>query len=141
MKKRARDRKKWPKKCLWDWENRMRTHYTLKRPDVTWQDKIKKEIFIVHIECQRKWNKQTNKNEKIEKYQQLYSEQRDRRQEFKGKIIPLVIRCRAEELKNWKVDKCNFLRNKRIEKCTNITFRLIKMVDKLANETWKTLLW
>ena len=27
------------------------THYTLRRPDVTLQDKIKKEIYIVGIEC------------------------------------------------------------------------------------------
>ena len=115
------------KKILWDWEHRMRTHCTARRPDLTLEDEIKKEIYIVDMACPGERNKEAKRNEKIAKYQQLCYEIRERRQNFKVKVIPVVIGCCGGGIKEMK----SAIKELFDEKTTN----------KLANEMQKTVLW
>ena len=39
------------KKILWDWEHRMRTNCTARRPDLILEDNEKKEIYIIGMAC------------------------------------------------------------------------------------------
>ena len=68
------------KKILWDWEHRMRTHCTARRPDLILEDNEKKKIYIIDMACPGERNKETKRNEKIQKYQQLSFEIRERRE-------------------------------------------------------------
>ena len=66
-------------KLLWDWEYRMRTNCTARRPDLTLEDNEKNEIYIVDMACPSENNKVNKRLEKIPKYQQLCFELRERR--------------------------------------------------------------
>ena len=58
------------KKLLWDWEHRMRTHCTARRPDHTLKEAENKVVIVIDKECSNEMNKEGN-NKKIRKYQQL----------------------------------------------------------------------
>ena len=81
------------KKLYWDWEHRMRTSCTARRPDLTLEDSRKKEIMLIDMECPYESNKYGKREEKIRKYQQLCYELRERRDGYKVKVIPAVIGC------------------------------------------------
>ena len=79
------------KKLYWDWEHRMRTSCTARRPDLTLEDRIEKKIMIIDMACPNESNKEKKRQEKMRKYQQLCYEIRERRDGYKVKIIPVVI--------------------------------------------------
>ena len=49
------------KKLYWDWEHRMRTSCTARRPDLTLEDRIEKKIMIIDMACPNASNKEKNK--------------------------------------------------------------------------------
>jgi len=115
------------KKILWDWEHRMRTHCTARRPDLTLEDEIKKEIIIIDMACPAERNKEATRKEKMKKYQQLCFELRERRRGFKVKMIPVVIGCCGGGMKGVR-DAIKDLLEERT-------------VNNIANEMQKTVLW
>ena len=92
------------KKLYWDWEHRMRTSCTARRPDLTLEDRIEKKIMIIDMACPNEWNKEKKREEKMRKYQQLCYEIRERRDGYKVKIIPVVIGCLGGGMKKMKDD-------------------------------------
>ena len=91
------------KKLYWDWEHRMRTTCTARRPDLTLEDDETKTILLVDMACPNEANKNAKREEKIKKYEQLCFETRERRNGFTVKVIPIVIGCLRggmRELKN-----------------------------------------
>ena len=91
------------KKLYWDWEHRMRTTCTARRPDLTLEDDETKTILLVDMACPNEANKNAKREEKIKKYEQLCFETRERRNGFTVKVIPIVIGCLGggmRELKN-----------------------------------------
>ena len=67
------------KKLYWDWEHRMGTSCTARRPDLTLEDRIEKKIMIIDMACPNESNKEKKREEKMRKYQQLCYEIRERR--------------------------------------------------------------
>ena len=45
------------KKLCWDWEHRMQTMYSARRPDLTLEDQEKRKIFIIDMACPNESNK------------------------------------------------------------------------------------
>ena len=70
------DRKNW--KLLWDFEFKMRKTCTARRPDLILEDKEKKNIYIVDMACPQESNIQKKRTEKLQKYQQLAFETREK---------------------------------------------------------------
>ena len=113
------------KKLLWDWEHRMRTHCTARRPDLTLEDETKKEIYVIDMACPGEGNKIAKRNEKIQKYQQLCFELRERRKGYKVKVIPTVIGCCGGGIKELKNDLKEIFDEKEIE---HLVYEMQKMV-------------
>ena len=80
-------------KLLWDWKHRMRTTNTARRPDLTLEDKSKKMIYIVDMVCPYESNIHEKRIEKLRKYQQLAFEMRERREQYRVTVVPLVVAC------------------------------------------------
>ena len=115
------------KKILWDWEHRMRTNCTARRPDLILEDNEKKEIYIIDMACPGERNIETKRNEKIQKYQQLSFEIRERREHYNVKVIPAVIGCCGGGMKKFKSD----IKDLFDEPTTT----------RICNEMQKTVLW
>ena len=77
----------------------MRTHCKARRPDLSLEDEKKKEINIVDMACPGEGNKMVKRSEKIQKYQQLFFELRERRQGYKVRVIPGCCRGGMRKLK------------------------------------------
>ena len=73
-------------KILWDWEHRMRTTNTAKRPDLTLEDESKKMIYIVDMACLYESNIHGKRIEKLRKYQQLAFEMRERCEQYRVRL-------------------------------------------------------
>ena len=80
-------------KLLWDWEHRMKTTNTVKRPDMMLEDESKKMICIVDMACPYELNIHEKRIEKLRKFQQLAFELRERREQYRVTVVPLVIGC------------------------------------------------
>ena len=78
-------------KLLWDWEHRMRTTSTARRPELTLEDESKKMIYIADMACPYESNIHEKRIEKLQKYQQLAFEMRERREQYRVTVVPLVI--------------------------------------------------
>ena len=87
------------KKLYWDWEHKMRKNCMARRPDLTLEDSEKKEITIIDMACPNESNKDEKRGEKIQKYQRLCFELRERREDFTVRVVPFVIGCLGGSLK------------------------------------------
>jgi hypothetical protein len=116
------------KKLYWDWEHRMRTSCTARRPDLTLEDSRKKEIMLIDMACPYESNKDGKREEKIRKYQQLCYELRERRDGYKVKVIPAVIGCLGGGMKRLKDDIRELFNNE-------------KDLHWISREMQKTVLW
>ena len=117
------------KKLLWDWEHRMRTNCTARRPDLTLEDTEKRTITLVDMACPNEANKDAKREEKTRKYQQLCFELRERRG-YTVKVIPIIIGCLGGGIKELKASV------KSISDSENE-----KEHDLLMREIRKTVLW
>ena len=88
------------KKLYWNWEHRMRTENTHRRPDLTLEDTTNKTILLIDMACPIESNKDTKRMNKITRYRQLCFELRERREGFTVNVIPTIIDVWEEELKN-----------------------------------------
>ena len=78
-------------KLVWDFEFHLRKTTTLRRPDLTLEDKQKKTIWICDMAYPQEWNIETKMNDKRTKYQQLAFEIRERRKEYKVVVVPIGV--------------------------------------------------
>ena len=79
------------KKLIWDFEFKMRKKTTARRPDLILEDNERKKIWILDMACPMEINLDEKKKEKVNKYQQLMFEIRERRKGYKVICIPVVI--------------------------------------------------
>ena len=79
------------KKLYWNWEHRMRTSCTARRPDLTLEDTEKKMILLVDMACPNEKNEK--REEKMRKYQQLCFELREHREGYTVNFVPVIIGC------------------------------------------------
>ena len=91
------------KKLLWDWEHRMRTNCTERRPDLMLEDTVKRTIMVVDMVCPTETIKDMKREEKTRKYQQLCFELRER-QGYMVKVTPTLIGCLRGGLKELKTN-------------------------------------
>ena len=91
------------KKLLWDWEHRMRTNCTARRPYLTLEDTVKRTITLVDMACPTEANKDVKREEKTRKYQQLCFELREQRG-YTVKVTLTVIGCLGGGLKELKAN-------------------------------------
>ena len=92
------------KRLYWDWEHRMRTNCTARRPGLTLEDEEKKTILLVDMACPNEANRQVKREEKIKKYEQLCFELKERREGYTVKVIPIVTGCLGGGMKGLKTD-------------------------------------
>ena len=114
-------------KLSWDFEYHLCKTTTARRPDVTIELE-KKTIYLVDMACPNESNVNAKHLEKIEKYQQLAFEIRERHLGYKVMIIPIVIGCLGGGIK----------------RATNRIRRIIKdenRAKQVANEMLKSVLF
>ena len=80
-------------KLCWDLEYNMRKTTTARRPDVTIEDKNGKKIWIIDMACPSEKNVSDKYREKLQKYQQLAFELRERRPGYVINIMPVILGC------------------------------------------------
>ena len=71
----------------------MRTMNTVKRPELTLEDKSKKMICIVNMTCPYESNIHKKRIKKLQKYQQLAFELCECCEQFRVTVVPLVTGC------------------------------------------------
>ena len=71
----------------------MKTTNTVKQPDMMLEDESKKMICIVDMACRYESNIHEKRIEKLRKYQPLAFELRERREQYRVTVVPLVIGC------------------------------------------------
>ena len=71
----------------------MRKTTTARRPDLTLEEAEECTIWIVDMACPAEANIAEKRREKLQKYQQLAFEIRERRVGFIAEIVPLVTEC------------------------------------------------
>ena len=118
------------KKLYWNWEHRMRTENTHRRPDLTLEDTTSKTILLIDMACPIESNKDTKPMNKITRYRQLCFELRKRREGFTVNVILTIIGYLGGGIKELKESL------KRIFENDND-----KELESLAREMEKTVLW
>ena len=114
------------KKLMWDWEYRMRTTCTARLPDLILEDNEMNEIYIVDMACPSKNNRVNKRMEKIQKYQQLCFEFRERRSSYKIQFIPVVIRCLGGGVGQLEEDLCQLIQD------SNERSRIVSEMQKIV---------
>ena len=118
-------------KLFWDWEHRMRTNCTERRPDLTLEDSANKTIVLVDMACPMESNRMKKRDDKVTKYQQLCFEVRERREGYTVEVIPTIIGCLGGGMKELRTNIKRILKNY----CDDNELHII------ANEMQKTVLW
>ena len=118
-------------KLFWDWEHRMRTNCTERRPDLTLEDSANKTIVLVDMAFPMESNRMKKRDDKVTKYQQLCFEVRERREGYTVEVIPTIIGCLGGGMKELRTNIKRILKNY----CDDNELHII------ANEMQKTVLW
>ena len=87
------------KKICWDFEFTMRKTTSARRPDVMIENDEEKKLWIVDMACPNEKNIGEKHREKLTKYQQLAFVMREKRPEYRVEIVPIVIGCWGEGMK------------------------------------------
>lgn len=80
-------------KLCWDFEYRMRKTSSARRPDLTLEDEKERKIWIVDMSCPQEQNIEEATRTKLQKYQQLVFEIRERRSGYRVEVVPVIIGC------------------------------------------------
>ena len=78
-------------KFVWDFEFHLRKTTTVRRPELTLEDRAKKKIWTCNMACPQQRNIEAKRLEKLTKYRQLAYESRERHPEHKIMVVPLII--------------------------------------------------
>ena len=90
------------KKIFWYWEHSMRADGIARRPDLTLEDTSNKTILLIDTACPNEKIKIAKWDEKIEKYNRLCFELRERREGYTVKVVPAIIGCLGGGMKELK---------------------------------------
>ena len=107
---------------MWDFEFHLRKTRTARRPDLTFEDKAKKKIWICDMAYPQQRNFEVKMLEKLTKYRQLAYESREKHPEDEIMVVPLVIGALGGGIRQILVDMGKFLkiksfRNEQSMKC------------------------
>ena len=80
-------------KLCWDFEHRMRKTSSAHRPDLTLEDEKAKKIWLVDMSCLQEQNIEEMNRTKLQKYQQLAFETREKRRRYRVEVVPVIIGC------------------------------------------------
>ena len=80
-------------KLCWDFEHRMRKTSSARRPDLTLEDEKARKIWLVDMSCPQEQNIKEATRTKLQKYQQLAFETREKRRRYKVEVVPVIIGC------------------------------------------------
>ena len=105
-------------KLVWDYEFHLRKTATTRRPDLTFEGKVKKTIWICDMACPQQRNIEVKRIEKLTKYRQLAYESRKRQPEYEIMVIPLVIGALGAGIRQIMVDMGKNFENKVLLKRT-----------------------
>ena len=110
----------------------MRKTTTARRPDLILEYTNEKKIWIVDMACPNEKNITSKYNEKLQKYQQLAFEIRERRPGFWVYILPVVIGCLGGGMERCKDQVSKIILDK---KCVNqVCEEMLKTVLLYQNE-------
>ena len=79
-------------KLSWDFEHRMRKTSSARRPDLTLEDEKARKIWLVDMSCPQEQNIKEATRTKLQKYQQLAFETREKRR-YTVEVVPVIIGC------------------------------------------------
>ena len=97
---------------MWDFEFHLRKTRTARRPDLTFEDKAKKKIWICDMAYPQQRNIEVKMLEKLTKYRQLAYESRERHPEDQIMVVPLVIGSLGGGIRKILVDMGKIFENK-----------------------------
>ena len=80
-------------KLYWDFEHAMRKETTARRPDLVLEEENGKTIKIVDMACPQEPSVDRTIKTKLDKYQQLAFETREKRPGYHVEVVPVVIGC------------------------------------------------
>ena len=63
------------------------------RPDLTLEDEKASKIWLVDMSCPQKQNIEEATRTKLQKYQQLAFETREKRRRYRVEVVPVIIGC------------------------------------------------
>ena len=86
-------------KLVWDFEFNLHKTTASRRPDLVFENKDRKNIWICDMACLQQANIAAKRNEKVTKYRQLAFELRERRPGYNITIVPVVIGALGEGIK------------------------------------------
>ena len=75
---------------MWDFEYKLRQSSSVRRPDLTFEDKETKKIWICEMACPQENNIEARVKEKLDEYQQQAFEKRENRFRYRDEVFPLV---------------------------------------------------
>ena len=81
---------------MWEFEYTMSQSSAARRPDLTLEDNENKKILLCDMACPQERNIEMKIKEKMDKYEQLDFETKEKRMGYKAEIIPLVAGCLGE---------------------------------------------
>ena len=113
----------------WDFEFHLCKTTTVRRPDLTLEDKAKKKNWICDIPCPQQRNIQTKRLEKLTRYKQLAYESRERQPEYEIIIVPLVIGALGGGIRQIMVDMGKIFENKDFLKRTICEMQKTVLMD------------
>ena len=107
---------------IWDFEYQMRKTTTARRPDLILEDNKEKKIFIIDMACPNESNIAKKRREKLDKYQQLAFEIREKRNDYLVEILPIVIGCMGGGMKEVEVQVRKIITDKQtsVRICTHM---------------------
>ena len=82
-----------------NFEFHLRKTTTARRPDLIFEDKEEKRIWICDMACPQQHNLETKRAEKLTKYRQLAFEMRERGPGYVVTVIPIVVEALGGGLK------------------------------------------
>ena len=100
---------------MWDFEFHLRKTATARGPDLTFEDKAKKKIWICDMTCPQQRNIEAKRLEKLTKYRQLTYESRERHPEYEMMVVPLVIGALGGGIRQIMVDMGKFWKKRPFE--------------------------
>ena len=106
------------KKLVWEFEYNMRKTTTARRPELTLEDIEEGNIWIVDMAWPAEANIVETRRGKLQKYQQLAFEIRERWPGLMVEIAPLVVRCLGSGMEKLEKQIVKMIKEKPRQKCT-----------------------
>ena len=83
----------------WDFEHRTKKSSSACRPDLTLEEEKASKIWLVDMSCRQEQNIEEATRPKLQKYQQLAFETREKRR-YRVEVVPVIIGCLGGGVKN-----------------------------------------